>query len=78
MWLILHIQKDKVEHYDLVKNICMHIRPEAYYKQDENVVASTTFAEDIEQKLGRKLSSEEKLELGFPEEDTDFDTIERM
>lgn len=76
-WFVLNIRRDKEEHAELLKTLCMHIRPEAYFQNDQKVV-STSFADDIEQQLGRKLDADEKAELGIIDVEDDLDTIERM
>lgn len=55
-----------MEDAEYFKAICMHIRPEAYFKDKPSDV-STDFAESIESKLGRPLTDEEKELLGAPE-----------
>lgn len=63
----------------MLHTICMHIRPEAYVEKQH---VSTTFLDDIEKQLGRKLTDEEKAEIGgeSPTVDVeeDLDTIERI
>jgi hypothetical protein len=66
-----------VDHAELVKNICMHIQPQAYFKKQPDAV-NTDFISEIMSKLGRELTPEEKLALNVPEkEDVDIDTITR-
>lgn len=59
-----------------IKNICMHIQPQAYFTKKADGV-STDFVGDIMAKLGRELTPEEKIALNVPEEDADVDTISR-
>lgn len=72
-----------MEEAEYFKALCMHIRPEAYFK-DKPTDASTDFAESIESKLGRPLTEEERELLGTPEPvvedniDDDVDIIERV
>ena len=75
LWFTLNIYKDKVDHAELVKNICMHIQPQAYFKKQVDAV-NTDFISDILAKLGRELTPEEKLALNVPDE-VDIDTITR-
>ena len=61
---------------ELVKTLCMHIQPQAYFKKQPDAV-NTDFISDILAKLGRELTPEEKLALNVPDNDVDVDTITR-
>jgi hypothetical protein len=78
---MLNIRKDKVEQAEQIKNICMHIQPQAYFKKQMHDAVSTDFINDIMTKLGRELTPEEKLALDVPPDlngdDGDVDTITR-
>jgi len=83
LWFLLNIQKDKTEAADQLLKLCQHIRPEAYFGQDSSPEnTSTDFAADIMERLGRPLTIEEQLDLGFTptfaEDEEDIDTIERI
>jgi len=58
----------------------MHIQPQAYFSKKTPDAVSTTFAQDIIDKIG-PLTPEEKVALGIvdnpPEEEVDVDIISR-
>ena len=77
-WFVLHIGRDKREHVEYIKNICMHIRPEAYFNKDKNISRDTDFIANIEAGLGRELTAKEKIDLAADDsDDVDVDIIER-
>lgn len=85
LWLISNINKDRGEQVDLLKYLCIHIRPEAYQDELEGKQESTEFLSDIEKMAGRKLSEEELTRLNITEQsitpavvDVDIDVIERI
>lgn len=87
LWFLVNIYKDKEEQSGVLLRLCQHIRPEAYFEEKaspENT--STDLVKDIEEKLGRKLTAEEKAAMGItydlPDiddlDEDDVDTIERI
>ena len=87
LWFLLNIIKDKQDDATRLLNLCQHIRPEAYFDKEVAPIGntSTNFVEDMEEKLGRALTLEEKVALGLPYDavvdavpEDDVDTIERM
>ena len=58
LWFNINIFKDKSEVAEYIKNLCMHIRPEAYFKEKPAAVSTDIF-KDITEKLGRELTPEE-------------------
>jgi hypothetical protein len=81
IWLISNINKDREEEIDILKYLCIHIRPEAYQDELGDKQESTEFLSDIEKMAGRKLSDEEKAKLEIKEQETteiDIDVIERI
>ncbi len=82
LWLYLQIQQDDTEHYEQLKYLFMHIRPEAYKKEISGTEISsnmsTDFLGDVATKLNRELTPDEQLALTTDLENSDIDTIERV
>lgn len=83
LWLLTNIYKDEEEDFEKTKVLCKFLRPEAFSEDNDTSIVSDTFIEDIETKLGRKLTEEEqsKIMSNTPENipiEEDLDIIERI
>lgn len=75
LWFLLNIKKDYEDRAELIKTLCMHIRPEAYFEKESQTV-STDFVGEVEQQLGRPLTEEELAALGAPIEEVTDDDVD--
>lgn len=62
LWFGINIQKDRLESAEQFLKLCQHIRPDVYFKEEPTSVSTNIFA-DIEEKLGRPLTEQEKADL---------------
>ena len=72
LWLLLNIRKDEDLENQKFMLTLKHILPQAYAQQDqEEVIVSTEYIKEIEEKLGRQLTTEE-IDGLEANEDLDF------
>ena len=76
-WLLSHIRKDEEELFEKLKMCLRVLKPEAFKSDEEmeTTEASNTFVEEIEKKIGRKLTEVERQDMVL---DDTIDKIERI
>ena len=76
VWFLVNLAKDESQDYEMLKQICMFIRPEAFADQNKEEVIEGISVEEMAERSGGKYSAEE-IEALF-RKGVNIDTVEEI